>query len=390
MSGKPTDNRLIERVSARERELVGQVLDTQFRSSQGSMMTSRLERAFADVLGVEYAIAFTNGTATMHAALVAAGVGPGDEVIVPPLTMASTTFVVLQAGARPIFADVEPDTFQIDAEAVRNCCTERTKAIIPVALYGTCPDMDALMAIARERDLFVIEDAAEAMCASYKGRPVGTIGHVGSFSFQSSKHLTSGEGGMISTDDKELALTIRQVSSLGYAGVSRESAKITKEDIQDPGYARHVSFGFNYRMPELCAAVALAQLERRQELVGRRIDVASLFEEATRDCPCLVAQRTPPDRTNTYWTWVARLADPDITWHRLRDSLRARGGDGVYGAWRVTYLEPVLAGQGYEPRICPVAERIQPHLLQFRTNYWNWDDAQRQAEILRKTIADFG
>jgi perosamine synthetase len=401
MSTSPTTDRgTIERISARERELVAQVLDSDFRTSKGSAMTSRLEQEFGAACGTDFAIAFVNGTCTMHAALVAAGIGPGDEVIVPPLTMASTTFVVLQAGAVPVFADVDPDTFQLDVSSVRERCTERTKGVIPVALYGEAPDLDGLMELAGERGLFVLEDDAETMCSFYKGRPLGSIGHVGSFSFQSSKHLTAGEGGMITTSDEELALKIRRINSLGYAGVGTRKAKITKDDIQDPTYARHVSDGFNFRMPELCAAVALGQLERREELVGRRVAVAELFDEAGA-APWLVPQHTPADRTNSYWTWVARLDHADLSWNRFRDTFRRNGGDGVYGAWRLTYQEPMFAPDGQVTRalgdrlwqdlgagLCPVAERIQPQLLQFKTNYWDWTDAERQAEALRATVAE--
>ena len=180
---------------------------------------------------MEFAISFMNGTCTMHAALEAAGVGPGDEVIVPPLTMSSTTFVVLQAHAVPVFADVDPDTFQIDPASIRERVTSRTKAIIPVALYGLSPDMDAIMQIAKEHNLVVIEDDAEAITNTYKGKKIGTIGHISSFSFQSSKHLTSGEGGMIVTNDETLANNIRRFNSLGYAGVGSRKRTIIKTPI---------------------------------------------------------------------------------------------------------------------------------------------------------------
>ena len=396
-----TSTHTIERVSDLERRYVSEVLDQQFRTSSGSEFSGRLERAFAEAHGVDFAIAFVNGTATMHAGLLAKGIGPGDEVIVPPLTMASTTFVVLQAGAVPIFADVDPDTFQIDPASVAERVTEHTKAIIPVDLYGLSPEMDELMAIADEHDLFVIEDAAETMNSTYKGKPVGAIGHMGSFSFQSSKHLTAGEGGMVTTDDEELALAIRRVNSLGYAGVSTTKGRITKADIQDPGYSRHVSSGFNYRIPELCAAVALAQFERRDELVGRRIAVGALFDEIAAGCEWLTPQHTPEHCVNSYWTWVARLDHPTITWHQFRDRWAANGGHGVYGAWKLTYLEPMFADgspvqdpryrgsyQDYGPGLCPNAEAIHDRLLQFKTNYWDWSDAEKQAAILQKTIAE--
>ena len=155
--------------------------------------------------------------------------------------MASTTFVVLQAGAVPVFADVDPDTFQIDAASVAELVTKRTKAIIPVALYGLSPDMDALMDIAERHELTVIEDDAETMFSTWKGKLVGTLGHMASFSFQSTKHLTSGEGGMLITNDGDLARKVRQFNSLGYAGLDGGKGKITKDDIQNPEYARHVS-----------------------------------------------------------------------------------------------------------------------------------------------------
>lgn len=399
---KPTHDGVVERISALERAYVEEVLEAEFATSAGARMCARLEAAFAERFGSRFAISFVNGTATMHAALAAAGIGPGDEVIVPPLTMASTTMVVLQAGATPVFADVDPETFQIDAASISERITERTRAIIPVALYGVGPDMDAIMALAGKHDLFVLEDSAEAMFSECNGRLVGAIGHMGSFSFQSSKHLTSGEGGMLITDDEELALAARRFSSLGYAGLDAKKGKITKDDIQDPGYARHASVGYNYRMAELCAAVALAQLERADVLVQRRIDVGRLFLEAVGNAGWLIPQQVPSGRTNSFWTFAARLDHPDASWQNFRDEFRTNGGDGIYGAWRLTYLEPMFQAacpmhgdacpgnhQRYAPGLCPHAERLQPRLLQFQTNYWDWSDAERQADALRKTIAAF-
>ena len=397
------EKRVIERISDLERSYVSDVLDTGFRSSTSGAIINRLEQEFAEAVDARFAISFVNGTATMHAGLLAAGIGAGDEVIVPPLTMSSTTFVVLQAGAVPIFADVDPDTFQIDPESVRSVVTEHTKAIIPVALYGLPPELDELNAIAREHGLIVIEDDAETMNSTYRGRPLGAIADMGSFSFQSSKHLTAGEGGMLTTNDEELALAVRRVNSLGYAGVGASNQKITKEDIQDPDYSRHVSFGFNYRIPELCAAVALGQLQRRDELVGRRVEVGELLSSVAAGVDWLHVQTTPPHCTNTYWTWVARLDHPERSWHEFRDTFRRHGGDGVFGAWKLTYLEPMFRDgspvqdpryrgsyQPYGPGLCPNAEAIQPRLLQFPTNYWDWSEAERQAEALGKTLDELG
>jgi perosamine synthetase len=390
----------LERIGALELAYVQEVLDAGFRSSAGGAMTTRLERAFAELVGAQYAVAFINGTATMHAALAAAGVGPGGEVIVPPLTMASTALAVMQAGAVPVFADIDADTFNLDPASVMQRLTPRTRAIIPVALYGLAPDLDALMGLAGEHGLFVLEDDAEAVLGAIGERRLGSIGHASSFSLQASKHLTSGEGGLITTDDGELAERVRRFNSLGYAAIGARHSAIAVQDIQDPAYCRHVSFGFNYRLPELCAAVALAQVQRASELVRQRIAVAGMFAQAVAGTEWLVPQRTPPGVTHTYWTYVLRLADPQIEWRDFRREFLRAGGDPFYGAWRLTYLEPLFAQgcpvrhpeyegayQEYAAGLCPVAEEIQPRLIQLKTNYWREREAERQAQALRDTIA---
>lgn len=390
-----------KRIYGNELKYLEEVLKSEFRSSEGSTMMTRLEKAFAEKLKHKYAISFINGTQTMHAVLEAIGVGPGDEVIVPPLTMASTTFPVLQAGATPVFADVDMNTFLIDPHSIEKNITERTKAIIPVSLYGLAPDYDAIMKIADKNNLFVLEDNAECILGKYKGRMVGSFGQASSYSFQSSKHITSGEGGMIVTDDLELAEKIRRVSSLGYAGVGADKGKISKKDIQSPDYCRHVSLGWNYRMPELCAAVALAQLEKVEELVQKRVNVAKLFLKVLESCDWLTPQYVPEGIEHTYWTLVVKNDRPDISWYDFRDKFMEYGGDGIYSAWQLTYLEPMfqkmaflgrekeLTRKCYDKGLCPNAESLQPRLLQFKTNYWNFEDAKKQADYLEKAIKFF-
>ena len=381
----------IERISEIEKMYVNEVLESNFATSKGSIMNTRLEEAFKNTFGSRYAITFINGTATMHAILLAKGIGKGDEVIVPPLTMASTTFAVLQVGATPIYADVDSLTYQIDPKSIEKKITNNTKAIITVALYGLSPDMDEIMKLASDKNIFVLEDNAETMKSYYKGKLAGTIGHAASFSFQSSKHLTAGEGGMVITDDENLALDVRRVSSLVYSGISSQKGKITKNQIQSPDYFRHVSSGFNFRMPELCAAVALGQLERVDELVQRRIDVANLFLEIVNKTDWITAQHTPEHCVNSYWTFVSKLENPAISWTNFRDKFQEFGGDGIYAPWKLTYQEPFyneLKNKEEDP-YCPVAEKLQKTLLQFKTNYWKWEEAEKQAEILQKTIQFF-
>lgn len=392
------------RIFGNERKYVEEVLQKEFRTSSGAEMMKRLEAEFSSKFESNYAISFINGTATMHAALEAMDIGNGDEVIVPPLTMSATSFAVLQCGATPIFADVDEGTFQIDPSSIAERVTDRTKAIITVALYGLSPDMDPICEVAKKNNIYIIEDNAECFLGYYKGKIAGKSGHCASFSFQSSKHLSSGEGGMLITDDLELANKIRSVQSLGYAGVSANKSKITKKDIQDPNYDRHVTMGWNYRMPELCCAVALAQVENIQQLVERRQKVAEIFEEATREFhDWITPQHVPENCVNSYWTWVCKLDITKVEWRVFRDAFLENGGDGIYGAWKLTYLEPMFTNmnllgrenfitnenkKNYKEGCCPIAEFLQPRLLQFKTNYWDLDLAYKQADILVKTLKE--
>jgi perosamine synthetase len=400
-SDSVTSRKTVQRIGKRESDYVREVLEAQFRSSAGSLMTKRLEEAFARRFDCKYAISFANGTATMHAALAAAGIGAGDEVIVPPLTMASTAFCVLHAGATPVFADVHPDTWTIDPRCVAQRITPRTKAVIPVALYGLAPELDELMALARAHNLFLLEDDAQCFLGRYRGRIVGSIGHAASFSFQSSKHMTSGEGGMVITNDEALATRVRRLGSLGYGAVGSAAgqSKISRDVIQDPGYLRHSSTGWNYRISDLCSAVLLAQLERLDELVAVRTDAARAFSRALEGCDWLIPQRTPEGCEHAYWTFACRLAeDLPFTWQQFRSQYLKEGGDAFYGAWALNYLEPALKGkrfaptqsQSYEPGLCPVAEKLQPRLVQFKTNYFEPARRELAAHALARTIAHFG
>jgi perosamine synthetase len=392
---------MIARIGPNELKYVREVLEGQFRSSKGASFMGRLEKSFAEIYDSKFAVSMINGTATLHASLEAMNIGIGDEVIVPPLTMSATTFAVLQTGATPIFADVDERTYQISARSIEERVTDKTKAIVTVALYGLSPDMDPIMEIANRKGLFVLEDNAECFLGTYKGRLAGTNGNAASFSFQSSKHLTSGEGGIVITNDENFALGLRRISSLGYAGVGPSSGKITKKDIQNPNYSRHVSMGWNYRMPELCCAVALAQVERIHELVDRRKAVAKLFSEVTLGFEWFKPQFVPAGYENSYWTYVGSLDVAGPSWLTFRDTFMSNGGDGIYAAWQLTYLEPMLQNMRllgrerqitkqrkaeYVPGLCPVAESLQPRLLQFKTNYWKWAEAEQQALILEKTM----
>jgi perosamine synthetase len=390
----------MKRFTDLEKKYVLEAVDNEFSTSKNSIFNNRLEQKFRELLNTKYAIGHVNGTQTMHTALAALGVKPGEEVIVPPLTMSSTAFAVLQNKSIPVFADVDRETFNIDPESVKKCITEKTKAIISVSLYGLSPDYDRLLEICKVHNLFLIEDNAECFLGTYKGKVVGQFGDFSSFSFQASKHLTCGDGGMLTTDNEEFANNARRFSSLGYAGVSAKQGKITRNDIQDPRYNRHISLGFNYRLSEVNAAVVLGQLERAEELVEQRIKVAQIFDQALKGTNLLTRQAEPQGYKNSYWTYSVTLntVKPEVDWYLFRDLFQINGGDGFYAAWKLSYNEPLFKNeiqnwdgvwQKYDENLCPVSEYLQPRMIQLKTNYWVLSEAEAQAEILNKTIKMF-
>ena len=360
----------MKRINNLERKYVNEVLDNEFRTSKNSIYNNRLEKEFSDLFNVEFAIGHVNGTATLHTALASLDLALGDEVIVPPLTMSSTALAVLHNGSIPVFADVDLETFNITAECIESVITKRTRAIISVSLYGLAPDYDKILEICKKYNLYLIEDNAQCFLGMYKGKVVGNFGHFSSYSFQASKHLTCGEGGMLTTNDEELANKARRFSSLGYAGVSAKQGKITRNDIQDPNYSRHVSLGYNYRLSEINAAVMLGQLERINELVDQRIKVAKLFDKALDGSTLLSKQAEPIGYKNSYWSYSAILntENPDKYWYSFRDLFQNNGGDGYYAAWKLSYFEPLFLNQiqkmkgiwqEYKIGLCPNAEYLQ-------------------------------
>jgi perosamine synthetase len=400
----------IPRVSAKARLYVNEVLDYGFHNASSPGFYRRLEQEFAAKFGTKYGILHANGTATMHSALMAAGVGVGHEVIVPALTMASTALAALYVNAVPIFADIDPKTFTISVDDICRKITPRTKAIIPVSIYGLPSDMDPILTLARAQNITVIEDNAECFLGYYKGRLAGSIGHFSSFSFQASKHMTCGDGGILLCDNDELAVKARRAAVLGYSAISAEPGKaVIPEEIRcHPSFARHVSLGYNFRLPEIAAAVALAELERLEELVEMRKVCARFFDDVVHDCDWLVPQATPEGYVHSYFTYAARITNDDLEWAAFRKKFVDLGGDGFYGAWLPVHKEPVFQNLGptvqshpedypqwagrlpdYRDVSCPVCERYTPRMIQLKTNYFEVDAARRQADILAQATRFF-
>jgi perosamine synthetase len=389
----PTNNK-ISKYLGNELEYVAQVLKSEKRSATSGSWNHRLEQEFAAIFGVKYAISHNSGTSGLHTCLHAAGIGPGDEVISPALTVIMDAFATLYQGAVPVFADVNRETFNIDPEDVRRRITARTKAIIAVSLYGLPADMDPIMDIAAEHNLVVIEDNAQCVLGRYKGRLAGTSGHMAIYSFENSKHISVGEGGLVITDDEQLAERIRKFAGIGYKNLTADGGQIKlNEDVfQDPDYKRHDCIGWNYRLTEICAAVGVAQMERVEEIVKMHQDIAQLYAEAIAGCDWMIPQAVPEGCTHSYWCYAVRyegLAAKGVPWKAFYQKYKELGGDGFYAAWSVPYEEPALLGLGYARGNCPRAEELQEKLMQFKANYRDLGLAKTKVDALYKTIKYF-
>ncbi len=255
---------------------------------------TEFEKRFSRFCNAEYGIATSSGTTALHLALVALGVGKGDEVILPTLTMIATANPVIFAGATPVFVDSEPNTWNIDVAAIEEKITDRTRAILPVHIYGHPVDMDPLLSLAKKHNLFVVEDAAEAHGAEYKGRIVGCLGDIGCFSFYTNKIITTGEGGMTVTKNSETAEKLNLLRDLAH---SKEKRYL------------HYQIGFNYRMTNLQAAIGVAQMERIDEFIRNRRRNAKLYNSILRDIKGITLPPEADWAKNIYWLYSILIQD---------------------------------------------------------------------------------
>ena len=278
-------------LAGNELEYVTDCIESSWISSCGKYV-GRFEAAFAEFCGARYAVSCCNGTAALHLSLLALGIGDGDEVIVPTLTFVATANAVTYCGARPRFADVDPQTWTLDPRSVEALITPRTRAIIPVHLYGHVADMDAINELARRHGLHVVEDAAEAHGAEWGTRRAGSLGHLGAFSFYGNKIITTGEGGMLVTDDEEMALRARQFMGQGMDFDRRYWFPVV---------------GHNYRMTNLTAAIGLAQMECADWHVARRAEVVAWYEEELRHERGVSWQSDRENATPAHWLFTIML-----------------------------------------------------------------------------------
>lgn len=319
----------------------------------------KFEDAFAGYVGAQHAVAVSNGTAALHLAMLAAGIGPGDEVIVPALTFAASANCVRYVGATVVFADVREDTLTIDPAHVASLVTPRTKAIVAVDYAGLPCDLDELLAICDRHGLLLVEDACHAPGAEYRGRRIGSIAHLSTFSLHPVKHMTSGEGGVVTSNDRLLADRVRMLRNHGITSDHRQR--------EQQGTWRYdmVELGYNYRLPDIQCALALSQLRKMPGWLERRRAIAKRYQESLRGPESsLRLPVEPADRRHAWHLYAVRLAGPDPApaRQRLFNELRAAGiGANVH--YEPVYLHPYYAALGYKPGLCPVSELAYQGLL---------------------------
>lgn len=265
--------------------------------------TQKFEEAMARYLEVDHAVAVASGTAALHLSLIALGVGPGDEVILPSHSFVATANTVVYVGAKPVYVDIDPKTYNLDPDLLEAAITTKTRALCVVHQSGLPADMDPILSIARHHDIAVYEDAACALGSRYKGAPIGSLSTLSCFSFHPRKVLTTGEGGMITTNSPELAQRLRILRQQGMtkdARARRNGTELLKTEFP--------VVGFNYRLTDISAAIGLAQLRRLPVMMESRWQIAKLYRNALSEVPHLIPPHVPEDRTHNYQSYVVRLA----------------------------------------------------------------------------------
>lgn len=316
---------------------------------------AEFEQTVADYVGAKYAVAISNGTSALHAACFAAGIGPGDEVITTPLTFAASANCVLYCGGTPVFADVDPKTYNIDPEDIRRKITDRTKAIIAVHLAGQPCDMDAIHSIAHEYGLIVIEDGAHALGSVYKGKKVGSLSDMTAFSFHPVKPITTGEGGMIVTDNEEF---YKKMALFRSHGITRDDSMMTRND--GPWFYQQFDLGYNYRITDIQCALGCSQMKKLDRFLARRKEIVARYNEAFADCDNIITPYQLSDTESGWHLYIVQVKNCDR--RQVFEAMREKG-IGVNVHYIPVYMHPYYQEHGYENVHCANAEEIYSHII---------------------------
>ncbi len=316
---------------------------------------AEFEKSVADYVGAKYAVAISNGTSALHAACFAAGIGPGDEVITTPITFAASSNCVLYCGGTPVFADIDPKTYNIDPDDIRKKITDKTKAIIAVHLAGQPCDMDEIHKIAKENNLIVIEDGAHALGSVYKGKKVGSLSDMTTFSFHPVKPITTGEGGMIVTDNEEF---YKKMVLFRSHGITRDEAMMTRND--GPWFYQQFELGFNYRITDIQCALGCSQMKKLDRFLAKRKEIVLRYNEAFADCENIVTPYQLPETESGWHLYIVQVKNCDRK--QIFEALRDKG-IGVNVHYIPVYMHPYYQEHGYKDVHCKNAEEVYSHII---------------------------
>ena len=316
---------------------------------------AEFEQTVADYVGAKYAVAISNGTSALHAACFAAGIEPGDEVITTPLTFAASANCVLYCGGTPVFADVDPKTYNIDPEDIQRKITDRTKAIIAVHLAGQPCDMDAIHSIAREHGLIVIEDGAHALGSVYKGKKEGSMSDMTTFSFHPVKPSTTGEGGMIVSDNEDF---YKKMILFRSHGITRDDSMMTRND--GPWFYQQFNLGYNYRITDIQCALGCSQMKKLDRFLARRKEIVARYNEAFADCDNIITPYQLSDTESGWHLYIVQVKKCDR--RQVFENMREKG-IGVNVHYIPVYMHPYYQEHGYENVHCANAEEIYSHII---------------------------
>lgn len=313
-----------------------------------------LEEKLCQITGAKYCVAVSNGTAALHIAAMAAGIKEGDEVITSSITFAASANCTLYCGGRPVFADINPNTYNIDPESVKKLITPRTKAVVAVDFTGQAVELDKLRAICEEHNLILIEDAAHSIGTKYNGQPIGSIADMTTFSFHPVKTVTAGEGGAVTTNSKEL---YDKLVLFHAHGITRNIQQMV-HPTTDPWYNEQITLGYNYRMTDFQAALLLSQLEKLEKFSNRRKEIVARYNEAFSQIPQLQVQEEIPESDTTRHLYILRFHSEMMNCTR-REFFDALHAENIYSQvhYLPVYRHAYYESLGYEKGLCPNAEK---------------------------------
>ena len=372
-------------IDERDKEAVMQVLNSDYLTCGPKV--AELEKKLCEYTQARYAVAVSNGTAALHCACLAAGIGEGDEVITTPITFAASANCAVYCGARPVFADINPNTYNIDPESIRACITERTKAIVAVDFTGQVVEIEEIRKICKEHNLIFIEDAAHSIGSKYNNRMVGNLADITTFSFHPVKTITGGEGGAVLTNDKEMYEKIMLAHT---HGITRDK-KFMSQEWEEPWYYEMVMEGFNYRLTDIQSALIVSQLDKIDYFIQRRKEIVGRYNEAFSEMPEVIVQNEIPQSDTCRHLYILRLNLSMLKCTRL-EFFQAMAAENVQCQvhYIPVYWFPYYRRFGYEKGLCPKAEEMYESIMSLPLYPAMTDeDVEDVIEAVKKVVAAY-